>query len=223
MSVSHSYFDIEFSQYTRGKAQYMKSLISIFLILIFTSCQSPQTQYKNSAKLQQLVHSCQSCHSQGQKLLAPSLSGLEDWYIKQQLYKFQQGIRGGASAAKSAQTMHKAANMLSPEQIAFLAQWYSNQTPTPAGMANHDDHSNGKALYKENCAGCHDSGPGKFFTGSPSLKNLPDWYIIRQIKDFKSGKRGSHPQDDKGLKMAQRVQSLENHQIQDIASFLHSR
>ena len=201
----------------------MKSLFFVSIVLFFISCQSPKAQYESSVKLQQLVNSCQQCHSQGQKLLAPSLNGLEAWYLEEQLLKFQQGIRGGDSASQSSQTMHKAANMLNPEQIDFLAKWYASQTPVPTGMSIHGDAEKGHALYKQNCSGCHDGGPGKFFTGSPSLKNLPDWYIVRQVKDFQEGKRGSHPKDEKGLKMAQRIQGLDNQQLDDIATFLHRK
>ena len=201
----------------------MKAIAILFLIIIFTSCQSPQTKYENSVKLQQIVHSCQSCHSQGQQLLAPSLSGLEDWYIKEQLYKFQEGIRGGNSASTAAQTMHKAAKMLNPKQINFLAKWYSKQPVKKESPTVKGDNLKGEVLYKQNCSGCHSGGPGKFFTGSPSLKQLPDWYIFTQVKNFKTGKRGSNPQDKKGLKMAERVKDLDDEQLQNIAAFLHKR
>ena len=41
---------------------------------------------------------CGSCHGQAargnEKLNAPNLNGLDDWYIKRQVYSFKNGIRG---------------------------------------------------------------------------------------------------------------------------------
>src|SRR5690606_29960271 len=44
-------------------------------------------------------NSCGACHgnrAQGNEALqAPALAGLQDWYIRQQLENFRQGVRGG--------------------------------------------------------------------------------------------------------------------------------
>ena len=102
------------------------------------------------------------------------LNGLAHWYLEEQLIKFQlqETWRWQKfTATQSAQTMHKAANMLNPEQIDFLAKWYASQTPVPTGMSIQGDAENISRLFINKTA--QDviyGGPGKFFTGSPSKK-----------------------------------------------------
>ncbi len=62
----------------------------------------------------------------------------------------------------------------------------------------------GATLYQKVCASCH----GQKFEGSldpairaPSQRPLCDWYMLRQLKNFSAGIRGTNPKDAGGAKM----------------------
>ena len=70
------------------------------------------------------------------------------------------------------------------------------------------DAAAGKALYPV-CATCHGAnGEGNKLLNSPRLVGQEDWYLTRQINNFKDGKRGAHAEDLYGLQMAPMVAGL---------------
>ncbi len=72
------------------------------------------------------------------------------------------------------------------------------------------DAGEGRSLYAT-CAGCHgDSGEGIWTTSAPRLAHMSDWYLERQLKNFRQGIRGGHPQDFYGAQMAMLAGSLKN-------------
>jgi cytochrome c553 len=53
------------------------------------------------------------------------------------------------------------------------------------------------------CAGCHGAnGEGNASLQAPALVNLDNWYLKRQIENFRSGIRGSNANDTWGMQMA---------------------
>lgn len=85
------------------------------------------------------------------------------------------------------------------------------------------DAERGKALYVV-CATCH--GPnaeGMQEMNAPALAGREPWYLIRQLRNFKSGLRGSDPGDIYGLQMAPMSQLLSSDQaMEDMAAYLNS-
>lgn len=85
------------------------------------------------------------------------------------------------------------------------------------------DADRGKALYAV-CATCH--GPnaeGMQEMNAPALAGREEWYLVRQLKNFKSGVRGGNAGDVYGLQMAPMAQVLPNDQaIEDVAAYLRS-
>jgi len=81
----------------------------------------------------------------------------------------------------------------------------------------------GKALYGV-CATCHGpNGEGLREMNGPALAGREEWYLVRQLKNFKSGARGTDPSDIYGLQMAPMAQLLANDQaIEDMAAYLNS-
>ncbi len=58
---------------------------------------------------------------------------------------------------------------------------------------------------------------------SPQLANLQDWYILRQLKNFKEGVRGSHPKDTYGSQMRPMSMTLIDEQaMKDVAAYINS-
>jgi len=100
--------------------------------------------------------------------------------------------------------------------LTVLSGWQS-----PARAAG--DPERGKTLYAV-CSTCH--GPdakGQEETNAPALAGREAWYLIRQLQNFKSGVRGSHPDDVYGQQMAPMAQLLADKQaMDDVAAYLQS-
>jgi cytochrome c oxidase subunit II len=98
--------------------------------------QQQTTQSKGDAAVgKTLWAACAGCHGQNAEGLeaagAPSLVGLQDWYIESQLSSFLNGYRGGNSDDQNAKTMRAMANIAAtPEARANLSAFiHSLQTP----------------------------------------------------------------------------------------------
>ena len=70
-----------------------------------------------------------------------------------------------------------------------------------------------EAAYKS-CNVCHGaSGLGNRGMQAPSLVNLDDWYVERQLRHFKAGIRGRHSRDTYGMQMASQASLLKSDQM----------
>ncbi|WP_428099280.1 c-type cytochrome [Candidatus Rariloculus sp.] len=85
------------------------------------------------------------------------------------------------------------------------------------------DAERGKGFYAV-CAICHGpNGEGMQEMNAPALAGREEWYLIRQIQNFKDGVRGTDPGDIYGLQMAPMAQVLPDRQtIEDVAAYLAS-
>ena len=85
------------------------------------------------------------------------------------------------------------------------------------------DVDRGRTLYAV-CAICHgENGEGMQEMNGPALAGREQWYLIRQIQNFKDGVRGTNPGDIYGLQMAPMAQVLPDRQaIEDVAAYLAS-
>jgi cytochrome c553 len=92
------------------------------------------------------------------------------------------------------------------------------------GAANAaGDAGRGKTLFAV-CETCH--GPdarGLKEMNAPALAGREDWYLRRQIENFKSGARGTDERDIYGRQMAPMAQLLADKQaIDDVLAYLSS-
>jgi len=85
------------------------------------------------------------------------------------------------------------------------------------------DLAAGKTAYMV-CAACHgQSGEGVKALNAPRLAGQESWYLVRQIKYYKSGIRGTHPQDVYGQQMAPMAHTLaDDAAIENVAAYIHS-
>ena len=90
------------------------------------------------------------------------------------------------------------------------------------GLAEGDP-SRGQGLYGV-CAVCHgQNAEGMREMNGPALAGREEWYLIRQLQNFKSGIRGTSAEDIYGLQMAPMSQLLADQQaIEDMAAYLNS-
>ncbi|MDT8399108.1 MAG: c-type cytochrome [Pseudomonadales bacterium] len=90
-----------------------------------------------------------------------------------------------------------------------------------SGAMAAGDAARGKTLYAT-CGACHGpNGEGMQALNAPALAGQADWYIIRQLQNFKSGIRGTNPKDIFGMQMAPMAMTLPNDQaMEDVAAYI---
>jgi cytochrome c oxidase subunit 2 len=69
----------------------------------------------------------------------------------------------------------------------------------------------GGKQYATICIACH--GPdakGMQALSAPPLTQQADWYLLSQLKKFKTGMRGAHPQDVTGSQMRAMSSTLQD-------------
>jgi cytochrome c oxidase subunit 2 len=150
---------------------------------------------------------CVACHGASghgnPQLNAPKLAGQEAWYLKRQLENFKQGRRGKQESDIYGMQMSPFAAMLTDEAALRNVVAYIETLPDQAPQTTVSGNaSRGASLYRT-CAACHgDSGQGISAMNAPRLSQMSDWYLARQLKNFKAGVRGSHHADYYGQQMA---------------------
>jgi len=56
---------------------------------------------------------------------------------------------------------------------------------------------------------------------APRLKGMSDWYLVTQLKNFRDGIRGAHPQDMYGSQMALMAAMFTDDQlISDLVAYI---
>jgi len=154
-----------------------------------------------------LYATCASCHgadgSGNQQLNAPRITGLDRWYVTQQLENFKKGIRGSNEDDQYGQQMAPMMSVLPNQKAirdvsAYVASLPHEQATT---TIEQGDPEMGKRYYTT-CAQCHgNEGQGRPALHAPRLTGQSDWYLVRQLFNFKHGIRGAHPDDWFGSQM----------------------
>jgi cytochrome c oxidase subunit 2 len=163
-------------------------------------------QLPNAQRGQLIYDICGACHgpqAQGdQSLSAPPLAGQRSRYLMRQLMNFRSGLRGGDSDVQ-AQEMQQILTTVSNE-----SDWQSAiefvltlPMPQPHDETGGGDAKRGQRIY-QTCASCHGSaGEGNDALEAPSLVQLPAWYIVEQLRKFRTGLRGTARNDEPGNRM----------------------
>ena len=78
------------------------------------------------------------------------------------------------------------------------------------------------AKHYNQCASCHGAnGEGNKALNAPKLINQQDWYMVRQLKGFKEGLRGTHPKDVYGMRMRPMSMTLtDDEAINNVVSYI---
>lgn len=92
-----------------------------------------------------------------------------------------------------------------------------------AAAEGEPDLEAGAAHFQKVCAQCHGAdGEGNLELKSPSIANLPDWYVSIQIGKFQRHWRGTKPEDVPGIQMHAIAQSLDPVAVRDLAGYIRS-
>lgn len=163
-------------------------------------------QQGDAERGQAAAATCTACHqADGSGMNVPNgeswprLAGLNADYIAKQLHDFKAGQRQNA-------TMVTFANMLDDQQIADVAEYYSQMPVTPGQGGDEADEAllaRGQQLaergdwnaYIVSCQSCH--GPGGTGVGStfPGVASQHAGYISAQLTAWKNETRSNDPQN----------------------------
>lgn len=176
----------------------------------------------------QLYAVCAACHglqAEGNAALnAPKLSGQGDWYLRRQLRHFKNGARGAHDKDVFGKMMAPmAATLPDDAAIAHVSAYIETLPDNPAPATVKGNASNGQQRYVT-CGACHGAdGRGVEAMNAPGLKGMSDWYLVTQLKNFKQGIRGAHPQDLYGRQMALMSEILHDDQaINDLVTYVNT-
>jgi cytochrome c oxidase subunit 2 len=93
--------------------------------------------------------------------------------------------------------------------------------PAPATVTG--DVAHGEDIYTT-CAFCHGAdGSGMQALNAPRQAGMSDWYLVTQLKNFKQGIRGQHPQDGYGPQMGMMANILPDEKaITDLVAYINT-
>lgn len=194
-----------------------------------TFAQTQQQVAGDAAQGQAMYAVCAACHGQNGEgnvtLNAPRLAGQEDWYMRRQLNYFKAGVRGSDPRdVYGAQMRPMASTLATDAMVANVAAYIESLPATPAQDTITGDVANGRKLFEPTCGVCHSAnGEGIWAVNAPKLAGMNDWYLARQLQNFKNGIRGTHPDDEYGFQMTSMVQALADDQaINDVVAYINT-
>lgn len=172
---------------------------------------------------------CSSCHGdQGQgdeKRLAPLIGGLPAWYLAGQLRKFLAGERGyhpddtsGLQMRPMAQAVHRESD------LEAVAAYVASLRPDPPRAARTSGDPNRGQTFYATCVACHGvDGKGNEALKAPQLVGQADWYLVEQLKKFRSGMRGTAAGDATGAQMRAMVNTLpDDAAVEDVVAYIRT-
>jgi len=171
---------------------------------------------------------CAACHGpEGQGISAmnaPKIAGQSDWYLKRQILSYKNGLRGVHQDDTFGQQMIGMVATLADESavdnvVAHIATLPDN----PPERTIDGNVEKGKHIYTV-CSYCHGgNGMGIQALNAPRIAGSSDWYMARQLGNFKSGARGAHPEDYYGFQMGLMGITLRNEQaINDVIAYINT-
>jgi cytochrome c oxidase subunit 2 len=176
-----------------------------------------------------LFRLCAICHGDNaagnEAVGAPSSAGMPSWYLEAQLTQFRDGNRGTHIDDIMGMRMRPMALTLELEGDVEAVSAHIAAMPAadPAPSVTGGDVANGKVLYTTICITCH--GPGgagdREMMGAAPIHRSSDWYLFRQVKNFRAGIRGGRPGDQGGALMRPMIALLTGEQdIKDVVAYI---
>ena len=116
------------------------------------------------------------------------------------------------------------ASVLADDQAVRNVTAYIETLDTPdASDTIEGDAAHGASLYVS-CGACHGAqAQGNYALQAPRLAGQDDWYLKRQLQNFRDGVRGAHTEDSYGHQMVLMARSLKNEDsINDLLAYLNT-
>ncbi|MDP2168916.1 MAG: c-type cytochrome [Rhodocyclaceae bacterium] len=139
---------------------------------------------------------CATCHgADGNSTdpVNPKLAGMGQEYLLRQLNAF-------ASGKRRDEIMSAIIASIDSNDFPKLAAYYGPKQPSPGKVQNQQLAAKGRPLYEDGntdsgvpaCAGCHQSD-GRGNARFPRLAGQHQAYTVKQLNDYKSGRRATDP------------------------------
>ena len=170
---------------------------------------------------------CIACHGangEGNMALnAPGIAGQSESYLKRQLWEFKNGQRGSHEGdIAGAQMRPMAATLADGQAIADVAAYVAALPATVPAVTVQGDADNGEKLYNSKCGACHGGRAwGNEALYTPRLTMLGDAYIVRQLRNFQEGMRGTDDGAVYGKQMAASAKLVTEQELMDIVAFVN--
>ena len=197
----------------------MRLYVVVALLLASPVVASPHTG-------EQIYNFCAVCHGErgeGNRTVgAPQIAGMEGWYVREQLLKFQQGVRGTHPEDIAGMRMRPMARHLKNEtQIKAVAAYISALPAVKTKATVKGSWVKGEVHYKL-CIACHGAeGKGNEQLKAPSLVNRSDWYLLTQMRNYKAGVRGNDPKRDPFAMMMRPItMTLDEQAMVDVVAYI---
>lgn len=200
------------------------SAFTLFITPIASAQQSGMPIPGQEPLLTSICMTCHGAYGQGNPVVGgPRLACMQSWYLKNQLESFRNGWRGSEQDYLPAYEMRETAAALTETDINQLMVMLEAWEAEPAADTITGDISKGQELYQQ-CTACHGADAmGNELLAAPALADQNDWYLLSQLKLFKSGYRGSHPEDVYGLRMQVVLPVLNSEQdMIDVLAYINS-
>jgi cytochrome c oxidase subunit 2 len=179
--------------------------------LNLSGCRMGSTDAATRGK--ELFETCVPCHQQdgsgNPAVGAPNIAGMKQWYVEEQLDNFRAGVRGMHFDDREGMRMRPMALSLpNEEDVKDVAHYVESLPPVRQAPAVSGDATAGQTLYAT-CSSCHgDDGSGNEALKAPRIGGTDDWYLVTQLRKFRSGVRGTNPKDRGGRLMRPMARSL---------------
>jgi len=171
---------------------------------------------------------CISCHGAegygNSALGAPAIAGMPEWYVTAQLVKFGAGVRGKHPTDDAGNRMRPMARTLKNEDYKVVAAYLANLKPRTPEQTVGGNIEDGKTSYST-CLACHGAnGEGNQTLSAPPLNATNDWYLVRQLHNFKNKVRaGDATKDPTGSLMFGMASILADEQaMKNVISYVQS-
>ena len=198
---------------------------SVYLLLLFSGL----AMAGNAESGKALYDTCAACHGAdgggNAALKAPGLAGQSESYLTRQLWDFRDGRRGKEPGdTTGAQMLPMASVLPDGDAIASVAAFIAAMPAARPAATVEGDVINGQKLFTSKCGACHGGhGWGNEALFTPRLTVIGDWYLIRQVNNFKESMRGVHKDAKYGKQMAMMAKTVSDEELNDIAAFLNEQ
>ena len=177
---------------------------------------------------QAIYASCAHCHGRRgegkEEFLAPWLARLAPWYLKHQLVKFREGVRGVHPHDIYGREMAQATVLLCNAEAIDHVVAYIASLDLDRPVARHRGDVVAGERHYATCVRCHGAAArGSARLKAPGLTTLSAWYLEKQLADFKSGVRGGHERDIEGRQMIAAMRSVGESAFADLIAYIQSR
>ena len=208
---------------TRPRSMRRDSCI-LLVALLFAGCERLGPGQSLGAEV---FETCALCHGPAgagnADIDAPAIAGLPVWYVTGQLENFIEGRRGKHADDLPGLRMRPMALTLQNEEDVQAVAQYVASLPSVVAEGTVQGNAGAGAGTFQVCVACH--GPealGNELLHSPPLVFASDWYLLAQLRNFRSGARGTDPLDTWAATMRPSAMLLDDASMHDVVAYIRT-